>query len=125
MYKSAKYEENSKRFTVICKKDTLKIKELNFIVETLEKCLKLPRGSILVEEVIHNCFILVCRISLKVQLQPKICASKLKDLSDLKIESLIADDDKMELKIPLDCNTEVIMKISVCIPKEYSNLNLS
>ena len=72
MYKSAKYEENSKRFTVICKKDTLKIKELNFIVETLEKCLKLPRGSILVEEVIHNYFILVCRISLKVQLQPKI-----------------------------------------------------
>ena len=104
-----KYEENTKRFTIICKKDALSIGELNFIVETVEKCLKLPPASVLVEKVIHNCFILVCRISLKVQLPLKICASELKKLSKNKIESLIIDDDKMELKIPLDCDTEVIM----------------
>ena len=104
-----KYEENTKRFTVICKKDALSIGELNFIAEIVEECLKLPPTSVLVERVIHNCFILVCRISLKVQLPPKLCASELKKLSENKIESLIFDDDKMELKIPLDCDTEVII----------------
>ena len=109
-----KYEENTKRFTVICKKDTLLIEELNLIVKSLEECLKLSPASVLVKEVIHNnCFTLVCRIPLKVQLPPKPCAHELKKLSEKEIESLIIDDDKMELKIPSNCDTEVIMKISV------------
>lgn len=105
----SKYEKNTKRFTVVCSKKELLVEELNFIVETLEDCLKLPRGSISVEDVIHNCFILVCRISLNVQLPHKIPASKLKSLSEKRVE-LIVDDDKMELKIPLDCSTEVISR---------------
>ena len=103
----SKYEKNTRKFTVVCRKEELLFEELNFIVETLEDCLKLPRGSISVEDVIHNYFILVCRISLNAKLPHKISASKLKKLSEKKVE-LIVDDDKMELKIPLDCDTEVI-----------------
>lgn len=104
-----KYEKNTKIFTVICSKKELFIEELNFIVETLEDCLELLPCSILVENVTQN-FILVCKISANAQLPHKISTSKLKRLSEKRVELLVDDDDKMELKIPLDCSTEVISR---------------
>lgn len=99
----------TKQFEITCDKNELKVKELNLIIETVHKCLRLPRASILVKDVKNNCIILVCRIPSAVKdylLWLKIIAYELKPLSVLKVMTLTIDDE-WELKIPLDCDSEV------------------
>ena len=88
------YQNFANIFTIICEKDTLLVKELNNIIKTLERDLKLPRASILVMDVIPKYFI-ICKISLKVKKHVLRHQHELKDLSDLRITSLIIDDVKI------------------------------
>ena len=99
----------TKKLEIICDLNKLNVKELTLIVETVQRCLKLPNASISVKDVKKNCIILVSRIPKNVKyylLQLKIIIYELKPLSALKIQLLIIDDET-ELKIPLDCNTKV------------------
>ena len=110
-YDHLQTEDTTKKLEIICDLNKLNVKELTLIVETVQRCLKLPSASISVKDVKKNCIILVCRIPNNVKyylLQLKIIIYKLKPLSALKIQSLIIDDE-IELKIPLDCNTKVRM----------------
>ena len=104
-------KNHTKKLEIICDKKELKIKEVTLIIETLERCLKLPKASVSVKDFKQNCIILICRIPKKVKYylsNLKIIIHKLKPLSALKIKSLIIDNE-MELKIPLDCDTKVIV----------------
>ena len=108
-YDHSQTEDTAKKLEIICDLKKLNVKELTLIVETVQKCLKLPSGSISVKDVKKNCIILVCRIPENVKyylLQLKISIHELTHLFALKIQSLIIDDE-IELKIPLDCNTKV------------------
>lgn len=101
-------EGDTNKLEILCDKNELDVKELNLIVETLQRCLKLPRASILLRDIIKNCIILVCRVPLEVEyylLQLRITACELKPLSTLKITSLIVDG-RMKLSIPMDCDTD-------------------
>ena len=112
-YDDSQTEDTAKKLEIICDRKKVKLEELTLIVETVQRCLKLPSGSISVKDVKKNCIILVCRIPENVKyylLQLKIGIHELKPLSALKIQSLIIDDE-IELKIPLDCNTKVCMYI--------------
>ena len=102
-------EGDTKKFEIVCDKNELDVKELNLIVETLQRCLKLPKASILLKDIIRNCIILVCRVPQQVEyylLQLRITVCELKPLSVLKITTLIIDS-KIKLNIPLDCDTKV------------------
>ena len=104
-------EGDTKKLEILCDKNELDVKEINLIVETLQRCLKLPRASILLRDIKRGCIILVCRVPQEVEyylLQLKITVRQLKPLSVLKITSLIVDS-KMKLNIPLDCDVEVCM----------------
>ena len=56
------YAGSTKKLEIACDKSQLNIKELNLIVDTLHRCLKLPRASIQLIDVVHKCIILVCRV---------------------------------------------------------------
>ena len=102
-------EGGMKRLEIICDKNELNVKELNLVVETLQRCFKMPRGSIVVKDIVKKCIILICRIPLEVEyylLQLRITAHELKPLSALKITTLVVDG-KVKLNIPMDCSTEV------------------
>ena len=112
-YDHSQIEDNTKKLEIICDLTKLNVKELALIVETVQRCLKLPSASISVKDVKRNCIILVCRIPENVKyylLQLKIIIHELNSLSALKIQSLIIDDE-IELKIQLDCNTKVRMYV--------------
>ena len=102
------YKQYITTLEIICKRDKLLVKELNFIVKQLEKSLELPEASILMKDIIKKCAI-VCEISVNVEdylLRLNITAHTLRELADLSIESLIVDDKK-ELKVPSDYDNEV------------------
>ena len=102
-------DSGTKKFEILRNKNELDVKEVNLIVETLQRCLNLPGGSILIRDIVKNCIILICRIPLEVEqylLQLRITVHELKPLSTLKITTLIVDS-KMKLNIPMDCDTEV------------------
>ena len=106
------YAGSTKKLEISCDKSQLNIKELNLIVDTLHRCLKLPRASIQLIDVVHKCIILVCRILPEVEyylLQHKFIACELKPLSLFSVTSLKIDG-KTKLIIPLDCDTEVCAK---------------
>ena len=105
-----KYKGNTKKLEIICDKNELKIKELTLIIETLQRCLKLPEASISVKDFKQNCSTLICRIPKLVNyciLHHEIDTRILSHLSAVKIKSLKIDD-KIELKIPSDCDIEVL-----------------
>ena len=90
-------------------KDELDLKELNVIRESLQRCFRLPRASILVTGIVKNCIIIVCRIPLAVQyhlFQLKLSAHLLKPLPSIHITALVVDGN-MKFSIPMDCDTEV------------------
>ena len=108
---------NLKKLEIVCDMKKLNVKELTLIVETLQRCLRLPSASVSVKDVIQCCIILECRIPATVKsylLQLKIVVKKLKPLSRFKVKSLVIDEE-FELKIPLDNDTEVIKFILKCI----------
>ena len=104
-----KYKKDKNILEIIYEKDNLLVKELKNIIDTLERSLTLPKASALVKDVItQNC--IICKISLKAKedlLNNTFTAHKLKELSDLKVQSLVVED-RMKLKIPSDCDNEVI-----------------
>ena len=114
-YDHLQTEDTAKKLEIICDRKKVNVKELTLIVETVQRCLKLPSASISVKDVKKNCIILVCRIPESVKyylLQLKISIHELKPLSALKIQLLIIDDE-MELKIPLNCNAKVCTYIII------------
>ena len=106
---SLKYEKDTKILEIIHEKDQLLVKELNNIIVALERSLKLPKACLLVKDVdTQNC-IIVCKISFEVEehlLENTFTTQSLKELSNLKIQCVIVRD-KMELKIPSDCDKKV------------------
>ena len=102
-------EINMKKLEIVCDKKKLHVKELTLIVETLQRCLNLPSASVSVKDVIQCCVILVCRIPATVKcylLQLKAIVKELKPLFNLKVKSLLIDEE-FELKVPLNCDNEV------------------
>ena len=55
-------QDTTNKLEIICDLNKLNVKELTLIVETVQRCLKLPSSSISVKDVKKNCVILVCRI---------------------------------------------------------------
>ena len=103
------YESTTKNLEITCDKSQLDIKELNLIVDTLHRCLKLPRASIQIKNVVQKCIILVCTVLPEVEyylLQNKFTACELHPLSAFSVTSLTIDG-RSKLIIPYDSDTEV------------------
>ena len=121
-YEDAKkynYGENTAKIFIKYREDKLSGKEIELILDTVERCLKLSGGSLQMQDIIRNCIILVCKIQLKVKdylLKLELTTYELRLLSDRKIQSLILDDE-MQIKIPSNCDNKVcvIMKFSVSV----------
>ena len=99
---------NSNKLEILCQMKTMTARQYNFITDTLAT-IGLPPGSVLLKVVIQGSLIIVYEISPRLKdylLNLSIIARMLKPLADLKIRSLIINDE-MELKIPNDCDTEV------------------
>ena len=110
-----KYKDNTKKLEIVCDKNELKVKELTLIIETLQRCLKIPEASISVKDFKQNCSTLICRIPKLVNyyiLHHEIDTRILSHLSAMKIKSLKIDD-KIELKIPSDCDIEVRINYNI------------
>ena len=95
------YQNNANTFVIVYGKDKLLVKELNNIIRALEKCLSLPKASILVRSVTSKR--IICKVSLQVKERVSKFQHELKDLSNLRIVSLIIDD----IKIPSDDDNKV------------------
>ena len=102
------HSSNSNKLEILCEMETMSARQYNFITDTL-KTIGLPPGSLLLKVVKQGSLIIVYEISPRLKdylLNLSITTHMLKPLADLKIRSLIINDE-MELKIPNDCDTEV------------------
>ena len=105
-----KYKDNTIR--IECDRDKLRIGEINLIIHTLESCLKLPSGSVSMVDILRNPITLLCRVRQEIKnylSELKYIAHELMPLFAFQIRSFMIDEE-LEMKIPLNCNTEVIIE---------------
>ena len=101
----------TKVLKIKCEVEKVSIKQWISIKEALKRCFHLPDGTLQFNNTISGSITLIAKISLQAKnylLQLKITKRQLKPLSTMKIVCLTIDDEVI-LRVPLECNTEVII----------------
>ena len=108
-------EGETRIFKIKCEEKKIEVKKWNLIKKALNKCCESPKATFHLNTVTPGCLIFICKISLQAKnylLQLKFTKNQLKPLAAVKITCLIIDDE-WELKVPLECNNEVITYLYV------------
>lgn len=108
-----KHSAGRSKLVILSEKKTMSAKEYNSFIKMFTECLGLPQGSFTLKATISGSTVLVYEISPKVKnhlINFVFDVHKLKPLNFLKISCLIIDEE-VELKVPLDGDTEVTLYV--------------
>lgn len=111
------YYNPTNKMEVSCGMQIISAEQQHFLIITLHKCLGLPPYSVLLKDVKTGSIVLTYEILPNVRDYLRnltITAHQLKPLVHFKIQHLIINKE-VELKVPLNCDTEVCNNIHVYI----------
>ena len=103
-------ERNIRVLKIKCKEDNISVGQWNAIKQALCRCFGFPEGTLKFDSTISGCLTIICKFLLQAKnhlMQLKITKRQLKPLTSMRITCLTIDDE-VELKVPPECDTEVI-----------------
>ena len=107
--KSINHERNIRILKIKCEKEEIDITHWNSIKNAVCRCFDLPEGTLKFDNTMPGCVIIICKILLQAKdhlMKFKITKHCLKPLASMKI-TYLKIDDKVELTVPSECDTEV------------------
>ena len=105
-------ESNVRVLKIKCEEDNISVGQWNAIKQALCRCFGFPEGTLKFDSTISGCLIIICKFLLQAKnhlMQLKITKRQLKPLTSMRITCLTIDDE-VELKVPPECDTEVIVQ---------------